>query len=304
MKLSDFFAILILLVLLAAGLYLLWTNLPGEPVEFQRYQAQIEQNLSLKSVQFYPNMRFSDAQITYSLSETCSQKKKADFHAAVELVEANTILKFAEVSADNPDIRVTCSNISPEPEQEGHFIAGEGGPSLFLNTTKYAIIVRGEVALYRSDTCDTPQIATHELLHALGFDHNKNQNSIMYPITKCNQKIDKYIVDEINRIYSEPSLPDLEIESVEANKTSRYLNFDVTIANIGLREMKNSTLQVWTNGKLIKEFEVGEIDIGAKRHLSVTYMRLPSNSGSITFVIKDSQAELNRENNKVEVLPA
>ncbi len=303
MRILDLIAILILVFLLFSGLYLLWQNLPTEPVEFQEYRAQVEQDLPSQSIQFYPNMRFPDSQITYSLSESCSQKKKSDFKNAVKILQASTILKFVEIQDTEAQIRVTCSNLAPEPAQEGHFIAGEGGPSLFLNSTKYSIILKGEVALYRADSCETPQISTHELLHALGFDHNKNQDSIMYPITNCKQNIDKYITDEINRLYGEPSLPDLEIESLEANKSGRYLNFEVTIANIGLKNMKNSTLQVSTNSEIVENFDIGELDIGSKRHLSVKNLRLPKNSGNIDFIVKTTQIELDKKNNQVTIAP-
>lgn len=303
MKLLDFIAILVLSALLITGLYLLWQNIPTEPIEFQKYHSQVEQNLPVESSQFYPNMRYSESQIKYYLSDSCSQKKKSDFREGTKLIELNTILNFVESSSDDAQIKVTCTNLAPPPSQEGHFIAGEGGPSLFLNTTRYAIIIQGEVALYRPETCDTPQVSTHELLHALGFDHNKNKESIMYPITDCKQKIDPYIIEEINRLYSEPSLPDLEIESVEANKSGRYLNFDITIANIGLKGMKSSTLQVIANNEMIKEFEVGEIEIGAKRHLSVTNLRLPRNADKITLLVKTTQIEIDKKNNEVEIKP-
>ena len=304
MRWFDFIAITLLFLILILGLYLLWINLPQEPVQYEEYRAAIEQDLPLQSSQFYPNMRYPDKEISFYLSDSCSQKKKSDFREAVKILEESTILNFVEATQDNAQIKITCSNISPEPQQEDHFIAGEGGPSLFLNTTKYAIIVSGEVALYRPDTCEIPQIALHELLHALGFDHNSDENSIMYPVTNCGQELDNYIISEINRIYSEPSLSDLAIESVQANKSGRYLNFDATISNLGLKTMKSSVLEIIVNNELVKEFEIGEIDLGAKRHLVVTNLRLPRDSEKITLSIKTTQVEITKENNEIEIKPS
>ena len=114
---------------------------------------------------------------------------------------------------------MSCSDITPEPTQKDHFVAGEGGPTLVINTTVYAIILEGKIALYRHEICDEPQIALHELLHALGFDHNSNSKSIMYPITNCAQELDDYIVQTINQLYSVPSRGDLLIEEIDANKS-------------------------------------------------------------------------------------
>ncbi len=304
MRILDFIAMLIISLLLITGLYLLWQNLPGENVKYKQYEAQISQDLPIKAGQFYSDMRYPDKEISYYLSISCSSKKKTDFKEAVELIESKTILNFVESTSNDAQITITCSNLAPEPQEEGHFIAGEGGPSIFLNTSRFAIIMSGKIALYRPETCGTPQIATHELLHALGFDHNSNKESIMYPITNCGQKLDQYIIDDINNLYATPSLPDLEIESVQANQTGRYLNFDITISNLGLKSMKEATLEVLANSELVKEFEIGEIDVGAKRHLSVTNLRLPRNIDKIVLSAKTTQSELSLDNNEVEIGPA
>ncbi len=301
MRVIDTLLIIFLLALLIGALYLLWINLPKEQIELETFKAQVSENLSSTSAQFYPNMRYPSEKITFMLSQQCTDKKQKNFRSAVEILEEKTILEFEEVSFQDADIIITCSNIAPTPEQENHFVAGEGGPSLFINTTKYAAILKGEIALYRPDSCESPQIALHELLHALGFDHNNNQNSIMFPITNCAQKIDDEIIEEINKLYAIPSLPDLEIESIEANTSGRYLNFEILIANQGLKDVDSASLDIVAEAETIKTFELENIDIGAKRYLTVSNLRIPRKTERITFIAKTPQQEISKSNNEAVI---
>lgn len=300
MKLSDFLAIVLILVLLSASLYLLWLNFPTEEVQLKEYKAQLSNNLPLQSSQFFPNMRYPKKEITYFLSPLCSQKKQEDFVEATKILEQKTTLKFSQ-SQDEGDIEVTCSNISPQPEEEGHFIAGEGGPSLFINTSLYGIIISGKIALYRQETCPTPQIALHELLHALGFDHNSNEQSIMFPITNCKQKLDQFIIDEINDIYSQQSLSDLIVENIQATKTGRDINFEIIVVNQGLKKIENSSLELMVKNEVIRNFELGDVDIGAKRKLTVSNLRMPRNTEQVTFVVRTTEPEISKNNNAAEI---
>src|SRR3989344_7859555 len=184
--------------------------------------------LPSKSYQFYPEMRFSSNKISYSIADKCDFERKNDVIAAFNILDEKTVIDFYE--SDKGNIQVLCSEIPPEPEQEGHFIAGEGGPSKIINATKFSIIEEGKISLYREEKCDEPLVAIHEILHALGFDHNNNKNSVLYPVTSCREKIDDYIVDEINRLYSIQSLPDMAIERASVKKKGAYMDFSMTIA--------------------------------------------------------------------------
>ena len=299
MGLVDFIVMVILFILLFIGAYFLWLNLPTESVEFEEFNLNLSFNLPQNSSQFYPNMRYTDKEITYNLSQSCSPKKKADFIRATQFLEGKTVLRFKE--SPSPEIIVSCSNIAPEPEEEGHFVAGEGGPATIINASKYAIILIGKIALYRAETCDTPQIAIHELLHALGFNHNNNSQSIMYPYTNCEQTLDKNIIEEINSLYEHPSLPDLIIETLTANKSGRYLNFETTIANYGLREITDFKLDLSIENKLVKSFEIAELNIGAKRHLTVQNLAISRQAEKITFTLSTSKPEISKDNNIVEI---
>jgi len=299
MRWLDFFVMILLFAFLFVGIYFLWLNLPSETLDFEQYQANFTKDLPSNSTQFYQNMRYEDSTIRYSLSANCSTKKKNDFREAVRILEDKTVLTFSEDSL--PHIVVSCSNISPSPNEEGHFVAGEGGPTTIINASEFSVILIGKIALYRPEKCDTPQVAIHEILHALGFDHNNNNASIMFPFTDCSQSIDQEIIEEINRLYETPSLPDLTIESVFANKTGRFLNFNLAVANNGLIKIDNSTLKITVENKVVKDYILGELEIGSKRFLTVENLRVPKGTESVTFLVETDKAEITKENNRAVI---
>ena len=301
MKFFDLIILLLLVILLALSLYLLWFNIPTKPIKFEEYFFNAtEKSVPPQYVQFYPNMRFRNKEINYSVSDKCDAKKLEEIEDAFSLISSKTILEFSEVN-NNGEIKVFCSEISPTPEEEDHFIAGEGGPSEIIDVENYAVIFSGKISLFRNSNCQTPNIAIHEILHALGFDHNNNQRSIMYPITDCSQIIDQYILDEIDKLYTIKSFPDLTIERISAEKSGVYLKFKITIANLGLKDSSNSVLTIYSDDKLVKEFDLESFDIGARKILTVDNLRISRSSTSVSFEIKSSENDLNRENNMAEI---
>jgi hypothetical protein len=295
----DGFIIILLLIALSFGTYFLWLNLPSESIEFEQYKANITKSYPIQSTQFYSNLRFKDKEITYHIENSCDEKKVNDSKEAFNIIQQNTILSFTE--SPSPDILILCSDIAPEPEQENHFVAGEGGPTEIINATNFAIILESKVSLYRPDKCDKPQIAIHEILHALGFDHNSNKSSIMNPITDCEQVIDQYIFNEIEKVYSTPSFPDLTIESIEASKSGRNLNFVAVITNNGLKDVNDASLNIIADNELIKSFDIKELEIGSKRKLSVENLNIPRKVEKITFIVETSSPEISKDNNQAEI---
>lgn len=285
-----------LFILLAAGLYVLWLNMPGTPINYEPYHFNISAEVYSAGPQFYPNMRYQNKEISYSISKSCDPQRQLDTKRAFFLISEKTILAFNEVKSGE-DISILCSNLAPKPEERGHFVAGEGGPSEIINTSKYAIILSGKVSLFRPNTCKDPNIAIHEVLHALGFDHNTNKKSVMYPVTECDQEIDKYITDEINRLYSIESASDLGIESVNASKTGRYLSFDIVIGNFGIISSTNSSLVVNAEDQLAGDFSLGEIDVGIKKKLFIDNLRIPRDTDSLTFEVINKEKDLDARDN-------
>ncbi len=296
----DVLMLVLLFGALAVGAYFLWLNFPTEKIDFEKYKSNFSNEFPEKSAQFYANMRYETTDISYQFTTQCSDKKRSDFERATERLESLTILRFYKTES-NPQITVSCSRLAPEPEQEGHFVAGEGGPSLVINATRYSVIKAGEIALYRADNCDSPQIATHELLHALGFDHNNNENSIMYPITGCGQEIDEDIADEIDRLYSQKPFGDIVIEEVEADKSGPYLNFEIIVSNYGLKSIANSSLKVIAEGSVVRAFNLGEIDIGTKKTLTIQNLRIPRGATEVTFLAETKEQEIKSDNNGVDI---
>ncbi|MDO8508238.1 MAG: matrixin family metalloprotease [Nanoarchaeota archaeon] len=304
MKALDAVILLFLFLVLAVGLGLLWLNipgLPGQPFKEQEFNInKTELNYETKGVQFYPNMRYRDKIISYSVSNSCDLAKKKDVERAFAFLAERTILDFKE--SPNGELSILCSEIAPEPEEKGHFVAGEGGPSEIINTTTFSVILSGKVSLYRrTNECVRPNVAIHEILHALGFDHNNNAESIMYPVTDCDQILDTYIVNEINSLYSTESASDLMIEKVRASQTGKYLNFEITIGNFGLKDSPGSNLIIYSDDTEVKTFVLEEIEIGTRKILNVTNLRVPLSFENLEFEVKSSEKEIDKRNNIVEL---
>ncbi len=303
MRILDFFILLVLLVTLGLGLVFLWYNIPNAPghlVKYQEFNINKTESIYRNGTQFYPNMRYKDRIISYSISDSCDVTKKKDVQRAFSFISEKTIVDFR--LSNSGEIKVLCSDINPKPEERGHFVAGEGGPSEIINTTNYAIILSGKVSLYRrTSECTRPNVAIHEILHALGFDHNNNPKSIMYPITECDQILDNYIINEINKLYKADSLPDLTIEKLKATKTGRYLSFEITIGNFGLDDSLDSNLIIYAKDVEIKKFPLENIDIGTRKILNVENLRTPLNTDLFVFEVNSNLEDLDKENNRVEI---
>jgi len=304
------FEIVLLVILLGAvcfSTYILWMNMPGKEASYKEYKSNESLyygHLDNTSHQFYPNMRYKSNRISYNIEALCSEKKKEEIKKAFDILSEKTILEFYPVSGKS-DIIVLCSELPKEKEAEEkeHFIAGEGGVSEVINATVFAIILEGKISLYRDEKCEKPNVAIHEIFHALGFNHNNNTKSILYPVSNCEQEIDSYLIDDINGLYSIKSEPDLAIESINANRSGRYLNYVIKIANYGLKESKNATLKTYSGDKEIITYDLGEIELGMKKILTAQNIRLKGDYNDIKFVVelKKDENDLNPMNNVAEI---
>ncbi len=309
------FGVVMLMVFLVVvgGLgYFFYQNLPGEPVDLvvDEPSATLQDKVSYStSSQFYKNMRFPDNTISYAIEEICGNKKREQFQEALRILKEETVLEFYEDSVE-PEIIVTCSDLMPEPENKGYFIAGEGGPSEIINTSLYAVILQGKISLFREEKCEKPNIALHEMLHVLGFDHNDNPDSILFPTLDCEQQIDRYLIDDINNLYSVTGKPDLKISEIKATKSGAYLNFEIKVVNQGLKNAESVELAVYADGELVihnsgkKFFDLGNIAVGSTKILNVENLKIGRGAEEIGFTAdpNNNVDELFENNNEVELV--
>ena len=252
------------------------------------------------NMQFYPNMRYPSSNISYEINTTlCNLQRQNNMKRALKRIENLTVLTFYPVSS-NPEISITCDN--KIVVDKSYFIAGEGGPTNITQTKKFSIIHHGEVLLLRDSNCPVPNVATHELLHALGFAHSKNPNNVMYPVTSCSQTIGQDIPNLINQLYSYPSRPDLAIENVSATIKGRYIDANVTITNEGLIDAGPSTLFISSKNRKIKAEQIAPLPVGSGITFSFANLLAPITVNQLDFSIFANFSELEKSNNKIELI--
>lgn len=291
---------LIFFILVVMLLTFYWILPIGKLIEFEisgSGNANFTLNASLNtSMQFYENMRYQSPNISYRI-DGCPLAREDEMKRAFVFLETRTILNFYEVG-DGEEISVTCED-SVRGER-GLFVAGEGGVTNVTVTKNFNVIFNGVVILIRETKCPDPIVGTHELLHALGFDHSDNPNNIMYPTVNCKQTIGDDLIDYISWLYSFPTLPDLSFENTSASMKGRYLGFVITIRNHGLKNSENSTVIIYADNKSIKEFEVETIPIGSGRIITLSNIFvMQRNIKELELFIKYNFEELNKDNNRI-----
>ncbi|MBM3232133.1 matrixin family metalloprotease [Candidatus Pacearchaeota archaeon] len=298
------FFVVLFLIAMAYAAYYLYQNIPRHTINLINTNSeQVKTTNTIPSKQFYENMRYPSNLISYNIAESCPENKKNIMKEAFSILEEKTILEFNPSDESTAILKILCSDISPEAEEENHFIAGEGGPSKVINSTLYSVILEGKVALYREGSCNNANVAIHELLHALGFDHNKDKNSILYPTLACNQIIDEEIIESINDLYEIASAPDLAFEELTATKSGRYLNFHMEVINKGLIQTNNVKVGLYSDGEFVDDFELNSIAVGAKKIIDVENLKVPLAANDIEFVIdyQNQITEISEDNNRASL---
>lgn len=299
---SGTVALIVLVAALGAGIYLLSIEISSQNLAYAEFKANVSENLPEKSHQFYPNLRFKEKRISYYIEESCDNEKKVSALNSLGFLSERSVLKFYSANEDDAMLGIYCSGKASEPEDSTHFIAGEGGPTKIVNASNFYVIKKAQVTLYRNEKCDSPHVALHEIMHALGFDHSANESSIMFPVTSCRQVFDDYLAEEINKIYLLDPKPDLFISGISANKTGKYIQFSVNIDNIGLEDSKSSYLKIYSSGKEFARFSLDMQEIGQRKIFSVRNLKVPGDSYIISFEIMGENGEdMNPGNNLAEV---
>ncbi len=242
-------------------------------------------------------MRYTTKDIYYSIQD-CTIKKQDDMETAFSIIEEQTILNFYPLETGG-EISITCDD--KNKVEGGLFIAGEGGPTNITETENFNIILKGKILLIKDSTCQNPNVAIHELLHALGFDHSDNPNNIMYKVSRCRQELGQDILDTINSLYAIPSLPDLSFEEVSASKSGRYLDLVISIRNNGLSLAPASKIIVLSNEKQIEEVETESLSIGYGRQITLTNIFTLQNIEELDLIIETNFEELTKDNNLISL---
>ncbi len=288
------------LVIAIIVLLLIYFFIPIKTIEFNPEYNSGNSNFTLNNsgntnLQFYENMRYQKKEISYQIYDECTLKKKNDMEDAFDLISNLTVLEFYPVIYGE-EISVTCSN---ENIIEGDaFIGGEGGVTNVTIIDDFHIIFNGKILLIRDSNCPKPNIAIHELLHALGFTHSENPNNIMYETYDCKQTIGEDIPNFINQIYSIKSKPDLSFESVDAVISGRYLSANLSLRNNGFNDSPASIIIISVDGKTIKEIDVPPMEIGFGRKISLNNLWVSQiNIEKIEFTISGDFDEIDKLNN-------
>jgi len=166
---------------------------------------------------------------------------------------------------------------------------------------QFNVIFNGQVLLIRQSECANPNIALHEILHALGFGHSLNENNIMYEISECSQTLGEDIPRFIDELYSIPSHPDLAFEEViPLIHDGKYLDLNISIKNIGLKDSEKAFVNVYLDNEVFEKIELKELKVGAGIKITIQNLKFKTTDfNEIKFIIETNFEELNKENNGV-----
>ena len=291
--------LLIILGFLGYKLYSIYQTLPINPKELIIENASNGYDTgNVIADQFASNMRFNHNSITYFIASDCDGIKRDKMLEAFSILEEETeIISFFE-DGEDADIIIACSDIEIQKD-ENLFIAGEGGPSKYINNTIYPLILKGRIFLYRSGDCIAPLVEMHELLHVFGFDHSEDKTDIMYPNSDCSQALKQKYIQSLKELYSIPAKADLYFkDSNNLVKAGSYLNFEVTVVNQGIIDAKTVSLTAYADNKQLESFDLKDIKVGEGQKFSVQNLKLPSpNSKGIELRISSPTQEYDLGNN-------
>ncbi len=281
-----------------SSIFIYWF-VPSEGIEFiakPEFKGNYNFSVGNEKMQFYENMRYPSSEISYRIDD-CPLQKKKDMEDAFEILQNLTVLKFYPVQGSE-EISVHCEE--KIRIDENFFVAGEGGPVNITRTSNFNVILHGAILLLKNSECERSNIAIHELLHSLGFEHSQNPKNIMHNISRCSQTIGEDIPELINKIYSVEQNPDLSFENASASVKGRYLDVNLTVRNNGLENSNAARVEIYADGEKVKESEVKPIGIGYGYSMTFGNIYVPKISVSeLRIIINSSFEELDKKNNEI-----
>ena len=245
--------------------------------------------------QFYLNMRYPNSNISYRVND-CPVKKKEDARDAFDILSNLTDLNFYSV-LENEEITVSCDDTLKT--EGGLFIAGEGGPTNITVSGNFNVIRAGRILLIKDSECPKPNVAIHEILHALGFTHSNNSWNIMYNVSKCSQEIGEETIKKINELYSIESLPNLEFEDVDGNIDGRTLTLTFGVRNNGLARAEKFVVEIYNAEDLVETINSDSLGIGEGVKISLVKTIYSFSLEDIRLEIVSNQNELSKEDNSL-----
>jgi hypothetical protein len=292
----KFFLTLIAILFVIMMLIFYWF-IPVRTISFGKASGNYNFTINnLSSMQFYENMRYYNSDISYNIYN-CTLEKQNEMEDAFGIIGNETVLNFYSVR-DDEEISVYCQE--KNKFKEGLFIAGEGGPTNITKSGDFYVITHGRILLIKDSDCEKPNIALHELLHALGFNHSENPNNIMYPILSCEQTIGEDIPKLIDEIYSFQNYPDLVFGNVSAVMHGKYLDANISVRNNGLAKSKSAGINIYADGKHVDFIVLKPLDFGEGVLISIKNAWVPKITiDKLNFYINTSFEELEEKNNKI-----
>ncbi len=156
------------------------------------------------------NFYWEQMPVTYSFeindSKICSENQKNRLRIAFENIKKETNGKVFFVEDFDGKIKIFCNDLRISDLNETGDYFSEAKTSYEFKGNK---ITSAEIIFYGSDILHNSEqecldLEFHEILHCFGFEHNDNENSIMYfkKLDNCKNEIDKEIIDKLFRIYN------------------------------------------------------------------------------------------------------
>lgn len=269
----------------------------------------------------FPNPRWNHMPLTYYMDES-SGEGLAGFgeddpeyvRQAMRVWEEKTrgTISFEEVgSKDGAEIVI--SWFPSLTAIEGGRVVGEGGPTRAVQTGgKYTLLAGGEIFLLPTDSkCVGVNRPVHEMGHVLGLGHAPPGHAdIMFSKeVDCRQNITEVTMDAIEMLYREPALADLVITNVSSVRRGEYMDVNLTVRNVGLRDSVQTSLGFFVGGEIIESLTapsfsvVPSISPGGGISSKITNAKLPKGAKEVTIRAdwKGEVAESDEQNNEATV---